>query len=224
MDREGKMMEEINYHSRQGGLVTPTQLSIPITIIGAGSIGSWTALALTKMGARQVSIWDHDTIEYQNVGSQVFGDSDIGQLKVDALASTILSLSPIGLFNRHTSQWNATSPLVDDIIISAVDVMAVRKSLYETHKGKKIWFIDGRMAANEINLYAFKLDDIEKCKEYEDTLFTDEEAREIPCSERSVMYNAMTCGGLISSIVARIVNDQPVRFETIVDLRNMIME
>jgi tRNA A37 threonylcarbamoyladenosine dehydratase len=211
----------VDYYQRQQGLVHTDALALQIVIIGAGGIGSWTALALTKMGCQKVTVFDGDEIEQANVGSQLYASTDIGQKKVDALSDRLLSLSELPI-EVHPKHWD-TGAIVADILISAVDSMEVRRRLYETHKGRDMWFVDGRMAGNEINIYAFNLSDQDKCAEYEMTLFTDEEADPIPCSERAVMYNTFVCGGLIASTVARIANGENVKFEVIVDLKNFTM-
>lgn len=211
-----------SHYSRQMNLISPLNLRMPITVIGAGSIGSWTVLALSKMGASNVWVYDGDVVEDVNIGSQLYTDGDIDLMKVDALSSKMVLLANAYISTREF-YWSPEETVSEGIIIAAVDNMTTRSELYMTHKGKDLWLIDGRMAANEINIYAFKLNDEARCSDYEDTLFSDEEAEVIGCSERSVMYNTFTCGGLIASLVARIVNNQPVKFETIVDLMNMTM-
>jgi molybdopterin/thiamine biosynthesis adenylyltransferase len=211
-----------NLYIRQAGLVELDALSLSIEIIGAGGIGSWTALALAKMGCQNVSIWDADIIEVHNAGSQVYNEKDAGKLKVDSLSEKVEDLSGISL-SLNAYEWIGQDLPMAKVIISAVDSMEVRRKLYEAHKGNDQWFIDGRMAANEINLYAFKLNNLDMCSQYEKTLFSDDQARAVACSERAVIYNVITCGGLIASLIARIANNQEVPFERIVDLYNLTM-
>lgn len=216
-----------NYFSRQSGLVTPQQLSVPILIIGAGSIGSWTALALCKMGCTNVTVMDHDAVEEQNIGSQIYTSSDVGARKVTALADKIVFSTETEIKFRP-EDW--TTPVVNmdaEIIISAVDTMSTRKDIFNALRDGEdtgLHFIDGRMGGNEINLYCLSMDDKEAVARYDKELFTDDIADPTPCSERSIMYNTFVCGGLIASHVARIVNKEPLKFETIVDLMNFTME
>ncbi|KKK73235.1 hypothetical protein LCGC14_2895880, partial [marine sediment metagenome] len=79
-------------YSRQMGIVDPGKLDIPIAVVGAGGIGSWTTLALTRMGCNDITVIDFDKVEAHNVGSQIFTEDDIGKTKVEALADKISSL------------------------------------------------------------------------------------------------------------------------------------
>jgi|GEM_PF-4000145 len=83
-------------HWRQLDIVTPTQLSeYQVTIIGAGGIGSPTAEALMKMGVTNMIVYDHDSVEAHNLPNQLYGISDIGSLKVEALQARCLEMSGV---------------------------------------------------------------------------------------------------------------------------------
>lgn len=208
---------------RQTGLADPAKLTMRISIIGAGSIGSWTSLALLKLGCSNVSVWDRDYVEKHNAGSQIYTSADSGKSKVDALRERLNELTD-STIETNFAMWDATNDLKDSgIIISAVDSMAVRAELFGRFRGEGRWFIDGRMAGNVIVIYAFSLLDTQACTEYGKTLFSDEEADPTPCSERSVVYNTLVCGGLIGAIVAGIANGRKPKFETEVDLFNLKM-
>ena len=58
------------------------------TIGGAGGIGSWLALFLSRAGIRP-TIYDFDYVERRNMGGQFYSQEDIGRPKVQALASNI---------------------------------------------------------------------------------------------------------------------------------------
>src|SRR3990170_3456674 len=78
-----------NFHIRQTDLIHPDRLTMPIAIIGAGSIGSWTALALLKLGCSDVTVYDYDNVEEQNVGSQIYKSADVGMPKTEALRNRL---------------------------------------------------------------------------------------------------------------------------------------
>ncbi len=227
-------------HSRQEGIVSQAQLdSVSLTMVGAGGIGSWSALALTKMGCKHLYVIDFDTIEEANLGSQLYTIGDIGRTKVEALIeyTRLFTDTPIdGMITRianiflPTIQNDSTNM---DIIISAVDSMEVRKDMFTRlilyrdlcleENRRKTYFIDGRMAGNEINLYCIDLDDAEAVAFYKTMLFDDREARNIPCSERAVVYNTFMVGGLIADHVAHIARGEVPPKEIIVDLFNYTM-
>jgi tRNA A37 threonylcarbamoyladenosine dehydratase len=225
------MAEEItntyNYHIRQQGLIHPSKLQMLINIAGAGGIGSWTMLALAKMGCRNIEIIDFDNVEAHNVGSQIYGIGDIGEPKVSSL------VEKLGLFvdteNTHFSGrvnrvMGSTFEEENEIFISAVDNMSTRKNMFMGLLNKNTWFIDGRMAGNEIHIFSIKMDNKTDTDYYTENLFTDEEASPEECSERSVVYNTFIIAGFITDIVATIANGRiPPRHLTI-DLRNFHME
>ena len=78
---------------RQMGIVDPAALQIPISVIGVGGIGSPTVFALTKMGCRNVTIYDDDIIELHNLPNQMFGGNDLGKQKTQSLKKSKKQLS-----------------------------------------------------------------------------------------------------------------------------------
>ena len=59
--------------------------SVPITLCGAGSLGSLLADNLARQGFRQWRVIDRDRVEEHNVGTQLYGESEVGAWKVEAL-------------------------------------------------------------------------------------------------------------------------------------------
>lgn len=217
-------MEEVNnIYSRQLGIIPPEQLLFPISIIGAGSIGSWTALCLAKMGCLDIEIWDFDKVEPHNTPNQFFNRIDGGEefKKNRLLADTISDFSHT---IPKTQEGYTDEALSSKIIISAVDNMETRKKLFEKHKGTDKWLIDGRMGGNAIEVYVTKLDNDTQCNEYARTLFADAEALPVPCSHRSVAYNGLTIAGYISSVVAKIAMEESYPTEMAIDMLNYRVE
>ena len=198
-------------------LAHPENLKMGITMVGAGGIGSWTALALTKMGCSNLSVYDFDNVEEHNLGAQFYDLSDLGYKKVEALARRLETLT-----NQKIAAipYRVNGDVITDIVISAVDNMETRKILFDSLKSK--WLIDGRMGGNEIQIFTIPNTE-EGRKLYADTLFTDGEADHTPCSSRSVMYNTLVIGGLIADIVATISRGETPPFDILVDLRNYKM-
>lgn len=217
-------MLNLNHFSRQSGLIDPKKLNMPIAVIGAGGIGSWTCLALLKMGCQDVTVYDFDTVEEGNLGSQIYNEADIGKPKTQALIDKLFLLSETELKVKNEKWTVSTSLRGFDIVIAAVDSIEARDDLFKSDMRLHVpHFIDGRMAKNEINLYYAHMRSAESCKFYEDTLFPPEDAIEVPCSERAVVYNTFVVAGLICAIVAQIANNEKPKQETIVDLRNFMM-
>jgi adenylyltransferase/sulfurtransferase len=61
-----------------------------IAVVGCGGLGSWTALALARMGVRRLILVDPDRFDRSNSPRQCVMPSELGQPKAHALARAIL--------------------------------------------------------------------------------------------------------------------------------------
>lgn len=66
-----------------------------ITICGVGALGSNLADNLARQGFRHLRAIDDDRIEEHNVGTQVYGQSEIGSFKVEALRQRLFRTAGI---------------------------------------------------------------------------------------------------------------------------------
>lgn len=210
--------------TRQLGIIDPEKLSFSISLIGAGSIGSWTALALLKLGCSNLTVYDQDEVEDHNPGSQIYTSTDVGESKLKALQDKLLSLTETEISIKETAitEDNVSELFEHDIIISAVDNIETRKLIFEALK-TNTWqgnFIDGRMAGNVIEVYTTPMSEALRVAHYETRLFTPEEGEQVDCSMRSVVYNVFIVAGFITDLVARVANEQRTPRELIIDLAN----
>ncbi len=71
----------------------PNQLarlaSVPMALCGAGALGSHLADNLARQGICQWKVIDRDRVETQNVGTQLYGEAEVGAWKVDALRTRL---------------------------------------------------------------------------------------------------------------------------------------
>lgn len=217
-----------NYHNRQLGIIDPALLDRKISIIGAGSIGSWATLALVKLGCTDITVFDFDSVEDVNVGSQIYTSRDIGKTKVEALKDKIQFLTD-GNINIQNINVNEDSiPLIIDsrIVILAVDAIEVRKTIFEALKSTS-WphmLLDGRMSGNVAEIYTVNMDNAESIQNYESSLFLPSEASVVECSMRSVVYNVFVMGGFITDIVSRVCKSESVPEAITIDLTNFYMQ
>lgn len=211
-----------NLFNRQLGLIHPDKLTMPILIVGAGSIGSWATLALSKLGCSEITVMDTDVIEEHNAGAQIYKAADAGLKKVTVLEEKLRLLTdrPITVIAKH---WKKGIKLDPTIIIAAVDNITVRKELFEAYRGQEKLYIDARMAGNALEIYSTYLNDEKSCKAYEDTLFDEKDTLPIACSERSVVYNVFICAGFIGDLVAKQANEETLPPELLVDLKNLTL-
>lgn len=191
-----------------------------VTIIGVGGIGSPTALALAKMGVGHLIIFDGDTVTNHNLPNQLYRTSDLGKNKVDALAEILAEFSQTEVvsiaefFERQS---------VRGIVISGVDSMATRKKILEAIRMKPsiTHYIEARMGGQSGMIYTINPCLSADLRAYETTLYSDEAAQELPCTQRAIMYNVFVIAGLIGNQVKRIVCSEPLDQEIIVDLAGM---
>ncbi len=80
-------------------------------IVGAGGIGTYTALCEALKGTEQITIIDPDTIEIQNLNRQLLYGPFIGKPKAQTLASRLHIIHPKGRIDyQNTSFSQSTIP------------------------------------------------------------------------------------------------------------------
>src|SRR3954471_21249113 len=62
---------------------------VRIAICGAGALGSNLADNLARQGFSRLRVIDHDRVEEHNVGTQLYGESEVGVWKVEALRNRL---------------------------------------------------------------------------------------------------------------------------------------
>lgn len=178
-----------------------------VILAGCGGIGSYTGFLLARLGINQIVLYDNDIVGEENMSGQLFGRNEIGRNKAISLATfmreyadmtntTITSIS-----NNYTADIGRTS----DIMICGFDNMAARKIFftkwmehlkYFTQDKSKCLYIDGRLAAEEFQIFCIKGDDVLAQKTYEkEWLFDDAEAEETVCSYKQTTF----CANMIAS-------------------------
>lgn len=177
----------------------------PVHLIGAGGIGSPTAMVLSKMGFHDLYVYDDDQIEPHNVGAQLYHTNQDGMHKVEALKQFVESFTSVGAHFPGPGQ--ELSPF--SVVVSAVDSMAARQEIWDYLKTQKMvsLYVDARMGLESIRVYALDPSDKDSVRRYEQNLYPDSEGEGLACSAKSVAYNgffaAAVIGGLISAYSRR---------------------
>ena len=65
-------------YRKQTNLIEVENVDIPIHVIGCGALGSWLVFFLLKMGFKNITVYDFDTIEEHNLPNQCFMERQIG--------------------------------------------------------------------------------------------------------------------------------------------------
>ena len=188
---------------RQSSLIPTEILDAPITIIGAGAIGSWTSLMLHKMGMTDTTIFDFDDVEVENMNSQFYSLRNIGSPKTSSLKNNIINFT--GIEPKINNSRFEAIPENTKILISAVDNMATRKQAWNLAKNNKNLglFIDPRMAIEFALMYAIDPNSEKDIQTYENTLYSDAESVQERCTAKSTVYTA----NLLAAQVCKVVKD-----------------
>lgn len=179
----------------------------PINIIGAGAIGSFTALAIMKMGFSAIRIWDAEHVGVENIGTQLYGQPYVGIPKVGALKDMLNRFGPENRngedFKITTKAERYTNQKLHGVVVMAVDSMEARRTIWEAQKANKrvSWVIDGRMGAEQALMYAMNPQDPADVISYEKTLYTDAAAVAEPCTAAGTVYTALLISGMICKAV-----------------------
>src|SRR5687768_10205438 len=68
---------------------------VALTLCGAGAVGSLLADNLVRQGIKRLRVIDHDRIEEHNVGTQLYGVSDVGGKKADVLKNRLFKTTGV---------------------------------------------------------------------------------------------------------------------------------
>lgn len=215
----GRSMEFL----RQLDLVSPETLDIPIHLIGCGGIGSFTALVLSKMGVRQLSLYDPDGIEEHNLPNQFFRLSDIGRRKVEALREILREFAGLAI---EAQPVQVEGQRMAGIVISGVDTMQARETIWRQgirYRTAILRYIDARMGAEVARIYTVKPTDPGDIRFYEKTLYHDEEAESLPCTAAAIVYSGFAIASLIGNLVKRVATGEDLPREILFDFKTLTL-
>lgn len=98
-----------------------------VMIVGLGSFGGQIAVELAKAGVGAFSLLDFDRMELHNLSRHICSVQDLGRLKTDAVADTVLGKNPYAEVDRFPVDINREPVLLDretaraDLVICATD-------------------------------------------------------------------------------------------------------
>ncbi len=183
--------------------------NLDVIILGLGGIGSYVSNCLCRQGY-EMYLYDFDTIETINLGSQLFTTNDVGKNKAEVAKELA------NKFGNHNvvsmGKFEEDSP-VGNIMFSCFDNMKYRKIAfekwlaYQTSKTKEYreanpdevnCFIDGRLSAEQWQVYFVK--STADAKRYALTLFDDSEVPDAPCSYKATAQTGFGIGAYMSTV------------------------
>lgn len=214
-----------------------------VVLAGVGGIGSYVGFLLARLGIMQIVMYDPDVVGEENMSGQLYGRTDIGAYKVHALSQFLrdyadVSKTALMAFDEYYDANSITS----NIMICGFDNMEARKTFFKAWQlrtmskddaGKvKCLFIDGRLSAEEFQIFCIKGNDAKAMEIYEkEWLFDDKEADETICSYKQTTFCAnMIASYMVNCFVNFIANqcgliiDRDVPFKIYYDAKNMIFK
>ena len=189
-----------------------------IVLAGIGGIGSYIALLLARMKPKALFLYDDDEVETVNMAGQLYSINDVGKKKVDALADICSSFalydSVFAIPEKFTLESEAS-----DIMICGFDSMEARNLYYhkwlnhvnelDADLRKHCLFLDGRLAAEEFQVFCITGDDAYNQKLYETKyLFDDSQADATICSYKQTSYMANMIGSMIVNLFVNFVANE----------------
>ena len=191
-----------------------------VTIAGLGGIGSYTAFLLSRLHVNNIILFDDDFVETANMSGQLYGRNMIAQSKVSAVSDFINIMSSYYSIYGSTSRVDRTTD-IGTIVFCGFDNMTARKDAFLAWKTliegktleerKKCLFVDGRLAAEEFQVYAITGDSEYNIGKYEEeALFSDNEADETICSYKQTSYSANMIGCIMVNIFINFVANEVI--------------
>lgn len=177
--------EPLNF-SQQIKIFNPL-CSKPVTVLGAGAVGSQLILMLAKLGFPKITVYDGDAVESHNIPMSAYGVSDLGMFKVIALKELAREQSEAEI--DAVSRMYAGEPLRDSVI-SCVDTMEARMAAWREVKNNPLVdiYIDTRTASELISIFAVNPCDAEEIAYYEHFLYPSEQALMLTCGDHGIIH------------------------------------
>lgn len=188
-----------------------------VTIAGLGGIGSYVVFMLSRLDVNTMTLYDPDKVERVNLSGQLYNSNQIGNYKVDAAASMIANYSNYYSFLAKHEKLDENS-MISKVTICGFDNMKARKDAFrnwtnfvarlpEEERGECL-FIDGRLAAEELQVFCIKGDDTDGERRYEPYLFSDSQAAPTVCSYKQTTFMANMIGSIIVNLFINFVANQ----------------
>ena len=196
----------IRRYSRYSGIISPNDLKrTKVGVIGLGSIGSQVATSLARTGFGSLHIQDFDSVDEVNFGVQNYNPQDMGKLKTVAIKEKIIQINPQIKIQIHNQGCSGKEVYLQtlDFIVFALDSISDREKIFRNilNRGVNTNLIDGRMGAETARIISVRLPDQHDV--YENTLFSSDEAEQVPCTEKATLWNSLIIGGLMVGSIIR---------------------
>ena len=190
------MIEKNPRYSRQDGIVPQQALeSQKIAIIGVGAVGREVGRTLSCNGAKDVTIFDFDTVEEHNCTTQGYHDADIGRAKVECTAEEMLRLNKTIQVTAVNDRWRPSKDKKFDAAFFCVDSLSMREKLFNWFSKSTEFIADSRIGGEQIRLVSAS--DKSSRLHYPTTISADVDAYADGCHISMVKHSANIAASLL---------------------------
>ena len=159
----------------------PDMLESRVHIIGCGAIGSTVAENLVRFGITKITLYDFDTVEAHNIANQMFRHTDIGKLKIDALAEYLTEINPECAADLKLVKEGWTGQRLSGYVFLCVDNIDLRREIATACKENTFvkGMFDFRMRLTDAQHYAADWSDQKMVETFIKSMaFSHDEAKE----------------------------------------------
>jgi molybdopterin/thiamine biosynthesis adenylyltransferase len=219
---------------RQSAFISPQVVrDFTILIIGAGAVGSHTAMNLARMGFCNFIVVDFDDVQAHNLPNQSYRAEDIGKKKVDALRDNLLGFNPninISCFDAkwgdaiEKAPWNVETLPENIIPVIATDNLLSRRLILDWCRKNvdslPLGFYEARLSFEYAQIGFWDLNSSRAMKNYAQLVsHDDKDVPEGPCNRKIcgtfvIMVSAVMASNICHDAVSFISGQDPA------DLRN----
>lgn len=187
-----------------------------VVVGGAGGIGSWLSLMLSRIGV-SVLCYDYDSVDEVNLGGQLYGYHHVGKSKVDALAE-VVNMFCDGIFDGVNGRYAADS-ITEACVFSAFDNIEARRIMFHRwesyidgpdYKGqlRDAIFIDGRLTMEQLQIFTVTGDNGAARSDYRtNQLPEDSTIPDAPCTLKQTSHSAaMIASHMVATFTNHLTN------------------
>ena len=192
---------------RQSKLVPVDEINkYELHIFGVGSVGSHVTNIAAKAGFKNITVYDMDTVDEENISPQAFTFKHIGMNKTDAIKEIVLESAGLQIDARHGEITEETQFDLDPsaIIMCFFDSFEARKLLFEKFKGMPYMFVDARIGKFDMRHYLIDCMNEEQVTPYAAGLEGDA-VMELGCGlKAAITSNLIVSSKIVMNILAYI--------------------
>lgn len=189
-----------------------------IILAGLGGIGSYVGFLLARMHPASLFIYDPDIVETVNMSGQLYNKNNVGIYKTEALTNMVGDYADYYHIFSLPERFDQNSE-ASDIMICGFDNMWARRTFFNKWRShvklksekerKNCLYIDGRLAAEEFQIFCIRGDDEYNINRYDtEYLFYDGEAETTVCSYKQTTFMANMIASVIVNLFVNFVANQ----------------